>query len=151
MKIIYPWIIIFFLVLIFLPNAVFSNGLPPKEKLCPNGDCRGHINITGDFKNKKLINIRAITKSDQEKPLITFNFEQENEKMMLLQVVNNSKYDIKYHLVMMPLKEEKFFRTSSCPVLAGKMVFESWPFPIYQLLVPEIFIVEETDKKKCEY
>lgn len=187
MKINFSWTTTFFLILIFLPEFVLSSGLPPKEKLCPKGDCRGpiiikliredgsvfkqqheylypiiqpmgitilageHINITGDFRDKKLTNIRAIAASEKEKPLITFDFEQKDKETMLLTVVNNSKYDIKYHLAMMPLKENKLIKTSSCPVSAGKMVFESWPFPIYQLLVPEIFIIEATDKIKCEY
>ena len=110
-----------------------------------------HVEITGDFENNKLINIRALTKTDKDLPLITFNFEQKDGKMMLLTVVNHYKHDIKYHLSMMPLKEEKLFKTSSCPVLAGKMAFESWPFPIYQLLIPEIFIIETKHNIKCEY
>ena len=52
---------------------------------------------------------------------------------------------------MMPLKEERMLKTSSCPVSAGNMAFESWPFPIYQLLIPKIFRVNIEDKKKCEY
>lgn len=179
--------VIFIFIMAFTPKLVLSNNLPPKEKLCPKGDCRGpitiklikedgsvfmqqhdylypiiqsmgitilageHINITGDFIDQKLTNIRVITSSDKEKPLITFSFEQKDQKMMMLTVTNNSQYNIKYHLAMMPLKEEKLFKTSSCPVFARKMVFESWPYPIYQLLIPEIFIIEVTDKVKCEY
>lgn len=66
-------------------------------------------------------------------------------------VVNNSKQDIKYHLAMMPLTEENLFKTSSCPVPAGKMAYESWPHAIYQLLIPDIFIVDIKDQVVCEY
>jgi hypothetical protein len=110
-----------------------------------------NINITGTFKDNKLVNIRLLKDSDKESPLLTFSFWQERKDMMVLKVVNNSNHDIKYHLAMMPLTEENLFKTSSCPVLAGKMVYESWPHAIYQLLIPEIFIIDTNGKVKCEY
>jgi hypothetical protein len=110
-----------------------------------------NIKIAGTFENNKLSNIHALKESDQEPPLFTFSFWQEDKDMMILKVVNNSKHDIKYHLAMMPLKEENFFKTSSCPVAASISAIESWPYPIYQLLIPEIFIIEIKDQVTCEY
>lgn len=179
--------IVLFMTILLLPCTVFSDGLSPREKLCPQGDCRGpitirlvkedgsifeqshdylypviqsmgitifpgeQIKITGSFKDNKLTDTRVLGASDHDPPLITFNFSQETDKSMLLTVTNHSANDIKYHLAMMPLASERLVKTSSCPVSAGLMAFESWPFPIYQLLVPEIFIVEKSDQSKCEY
>lgn len=180
---IYPCLAI---LLLFVHKAGLSDDLPPKDKLCPNNDCRGpitikltkedgsiferkydylypivqsgaitvlpgeNIKITGAFENNKLTQIRALKESDQGIPLITFSFNQQ-KTTMLLTVVNNSKQSIKYHLAMMPLKEGKLIKTSSCPVLAGTSAFETWPFPIYQLVIVEISCIETTKKMKCEY
>jgi len=179
-------ILIILLWVVLLPFNVLSSTLPPKEKLCPNNDCRGpttirlvkkdgsvfeqkhdylypivqsfgitilpdeHIMITGKFDGGVLKDIKALSSSKDNTPLFTFDFKQDG-KQMFLTVENHSKFNIKYHLAMMPLKERKMFKTSSCPVSAGNMAFESWPFPIYQLLIPKIFIINIGDKIKCEY
>ena len=109
-----------------------------------------HIMITGKFTDGVLTDIKALSNSNDDIPLITFDFKQDGEQM-LLTVENHSKFDIKYNLAMMPLKEGRMLKTSSCPVSAGNMAFESWPFPIYQLLIPKIFRVNIEDKTKCEY
>lgn len=178
---------IFLMCILFPLPIIFSEGLPPKEKLCPNGDCRGsfsirlikedgsvyeqnfeylypviqsngitlfpgeYVEISGTFENGQLTNIHTITEKSSESPLITFKFWQEKANMMMLEVNNNSEHDIKYHLAMMPLTEESLFKTSSCPVLAGKFSFETWPHQIYQLLIHEIFIVDIGKETTCEY
>ncbi len=110
-----------------------------------------NIKITGTFENNKLTNIRALRETDQDPPLFIFSLSQDDKDTMLLKVTNNSDTDIKYHLVMMPLKEGKFLKTSSCPIPAGIAAYEFWSYPIYQLMIPEIFIVEIKDQATCEY
>lgn len=178
---------IFLICILFSPPIIFSEGMPPKEQLCPNGDCRGpftiklitedgsiyeqnfeylypvvqsssinlfpgeYVEISGTFEKGQIVDIHTVTEKSSESPLITFKFWQEEVNMMMLKVTNNSEYDIKYHLAMMPLTEESLFKTSSCPVMAGKVLFETWPHQIYQLLIPEIFTIEIGDEVTCKY
>ncbi len=175
------------LLIICYASLSFGNNLPPKEKLCPNGDCREdvHIRLTqkdgtlfeqksdylypviqqmgitilageefsiaGDFVNDTLTNIRVVDDTTKTEPVLSFRFVQKNHDSMLLVVKSHYSKDIKYHLAMMPLEKESLYKTSSCPVRAGLSVYESWPYPIYQLMIPKIFILADEHSGKCEY
>ena len=109
------------------------------------------IFLKGTFVDNELTNITALDISKKKDAVLSFKFEQINNGSMLLTTNNYGKYDIKYHLHMMPLDDERMLKTSSCPVLSGMATFESWPHPIYQLLINTFKIVEINDKAKCEY
>lgn len=180
----YPWTLF---VLFLISCSSVPINLPPQEKLCPKGDCRGPMTITlvkkdgsiferkydylypiirstgisifpgeqlvitGDFIDNKLTNISVLSENDKKPPLMKFSFSQENANMMVLFVENYSKYNIKYHLSLMPLEKDGLYKTSTCPLLAGFSAGESWPYPIFQLLVTEIFILEDSRRTMCEY
>ena len=109
------------------------------------------IFLKGTVVGNELINITALDVSKKNDAVLSFKFQQINNGSMLLTVYNYGKYDIKYHLHMMPLNDERMLKTSSCPVLSGMAVFESWPYPIYQLLINNFKIIEIKDTAKCEY
>lgn len=109
------------------------------------------FSITGNFKKGQLVDIKLLKKGSKIKPLLTFTFEQKEGKMMFLTAKNHTKHLIKYHATMMPLSKEQLYKTSSCPIDPGLVVFESWPYPIYQLFIPKIFILKKGESRKCVY
>ncbi|WPD21478.1 MAG: hypothetical protein SD837_14870 [Candidatus Electrothrix scaldis] len=84
---------------------------------------------------------------------LVFKFTQtEDEKLspgMFLNVHNPFARDLRYRLAITPLGKEGLFKTSSCPVLAGKQVFEHWPYPLFQVAVADIHFLKQGDDMSC--
>jgi len=69
---------------------------------------------------------------------------------MLLTVHNPFDVAVKYHIEMIDF-ERKRHETSSCPILAGLSVYESWPYAIPELAIFDFRALEESDVAACEY
>jgi hypothetical protein len=52
---------------------------------------------------------------------------------------------------MMRLSSERLEKTSSCPVVPGGALFETWPYPIFQVLLANARLLEPGDKYDCVY
>lgn len=46
---------------------------------------------------------------------------------------------------MQLIDSDKLFKTSSCPVMPEKSVYESWPHPIFQLAITNFHWVDESN------
>ncbi len=57
--------------------------------------------------------------------------------------------DIRLHLRMMLLANDRIVQTSSCPIPAGLQSFESWPDAIFQILVDDIEFIDKADDHAC--
>jgi len=69
---------------------------------------------------------------------------------MLLSVSNPFDAPLKFKMVMMPLESERFAATSSCPAVPHGSVFESWPFPIFRVLLTEGRTLGRKESLVCE-
>jgi hypothetical protein len=121
------------------PNttAIFSifPGAPIYAEATVNDD--GNISLT---EVDKVVN-PSIT--------LTFNFTKYDSSMML-SVKNPLNKTIKYHLDMIDYKGNPH-NTSSCAVIAGLSVFESWPHPIPEIRISNTHVASKNEEGMCTY
>jgi hypothetical protein len=107
--------------------------------------------IEMDLDGEQLKNPRAVRKPEKPSNTITFKFWQEPErKDSFLLVTNPFPRLVKFNLGMMPLHTERLLKTTSCPVLPGKVLYEHWPHPIFQLVVANVRFLPEGAETRCE-
>ncbi|HXH75997.1 MAG TPA: hypothetical protein VNJ08_13585 [Bacteriovoracaceae bacterium] len=120
-----------------------------------DSDNRGIIVIPGDNFHVKVIEKKgAITglKYSEKKSDIEVMFHKLNldkKVTTLLEIKNNMKKSIVYQaFVNSPATKWLHFHASSCPIGAGKKVFENWPFPSGQILMINVRFAK-TDETTC--
>jgi hypothetical protein len=90
--------------------------------------------IEGDIVDGRLVNMVAVDRVRDPARTLTASFKQGPQGMML-KVTNPFDQDLRFNMGIMPLDGEDVFKTSSCPVRAGMALFESWPQPLFQVLL----------------
>lgn len=106
--------------------------------------------IEADESDGKLFNFRQVSKIENEAKTLIFSFTQMDSSLgMMLSVKNPFKKNIKYHLNMIDFSG-KPHETSSCPVMAGLSVFESWGHPIPELILTDMHFANN-NKNVCVY
>lgn len=99
----------------------------------------------------KIVGAKKVNANTNPNTTLTFNFMKgDGGKSMMLSVKNPLANSIKYHIDMVDYKG-KLHNTSSCPVMAGLSVFESWPHPIPEIRVSNIHIAADNEKVLCIY
>ena len=104
----------------------------------------------------QLTNLTAVRAPIHPERTITFRFSQDPEMAdgthMLLKVESPFHQALKYRLGMMYPTSDDLFNTSSCPVHAGRPVFEHWPHPIFQLVAIDFRLIPEGTREAgvCE-
>jgi len=100
--------------------------------------------ITGDVQGDRLVNLR-VAGDNAEKDVLLLKFEQRplgNEPAMILTVTNRFPRNVKYRASMQTPERKGFYKTSSCPVMAGRQTFEMWPHPIISLMLREVHFID---------
>lgn len=109
--------------------------------------------VEADRDENRLVNLRAVKQMRDPDRTLELRFWQDKGKPdMFLKVNNPFSKAMKYHAVMMLLDSDKLYKTSSCPVLAGKIAFERWPHAIFELLLFDFRLIEDdASKSACEF
>lgn len=109
--------------------------------------------VEADRDENHLVNLRAVKQVRDPDRTLELKFWQDKGKPdMFLKVNNPFSKTMKYHVVMMLLDSDKLYKTSSCPVLAGKVAFERWPHAIFELLLFDFRLVgDDESKSRCEF
>jgi hypothetical protein len=107
------------------------------------------IHFEADVVGGKLVNMVAVDTLSHPEKTITAKLEQSDDGGMLLVVNNPFANALKFSMGMMPLDQDKLLKTSSCPVVAGGKIFETWPFPIFQIVLGNGRLLDESDKLAC--
>lgn len=109
--------------------------------------------VEADRDENRLVNLRAVKRVRDPDRTLELKFWQDKGKPdMFLKVNNPFPKTMKYHAVMMLLDSDKLYKTSSCPVLAGKIAIESWPHAVFELLLFDFRLVkDDTRKSPCEF
>lgn len=102
-----------------------------------------------------LKNIRVVEKIADPKRTMTLKFEQtgpdrSGKYLMLLKINNPFSKSIKYHAGLMHIDNDNIFKTSSCPIMPGQTSYESWPYPVFQLVLNDFKWTEEKNNR-CEW
>lgn len=109
--------------------------------------------VEADRDENRLVNLRAVKQVRDPSRTLEFKFWQDKGKPdMFLKVNNPFPKTVKYHAVMMLLESDKLYKTSSCPVVAGKIAYERWPHAIFELLLFDFRLVgDDASKSRCEF
>ena len=101
--------------------------------------------------NNTIVGIKKVSNVIDPNTTMTFAFmNYDNGKSMTLSAKNPLTSSVKYHIDMVDHRGG-LHNTSSCPVLAGKSVFEIWPHPIPEIRITNFHFTSEEEKPVCIY
>jgi hypothetical protein len=96
------------------------------------------VDIDGDI----LTDFRVVDIVAHPEKTLFVKLEQSPDGSMLLTITNPFKRMLKFSMGIMPLDKPNLLQTSSCPVVGGGSSFESWPEPIFQVILAKAHFVE---------
>ncbi len=107
--------------------------------------------IEADRSDDRLTDFRVVESVTHPEKTLTVTLQQSDDGSMLLKVTNPFSQSLKFKMGMMPLDSDKLLKTSSCPVMAGGSSFESWPEPIFQVVLANArFIDPDKAQLACD-
>jgi hypothetical protein len=102
--------------------------------------------VTFVVKAGRIVEVRY--QPDVKKADVWFGFEQPKELQdglgMALTIDNKMKRDVSMEALMSVPGKKDVFKTSILPVKAGKSGLESWPHPIFQLVLGNLQFAAES-------
>lgn len=112
----------------------------------------GVISVTPEEKTNVLVRIEndqlvSVSKVDDEGD-VTFNLSRMSAGMML-SASNKLDHIVKYDIYMIDNNGKRHY-TSSCPMMAGAGVFESWPHDIPKLSIENFRIITDGGQLTCQ-
>lgn len=104
--------------------------LPP-ERVSSVELPKGAITLDGSrvFLNVKVVNKKVVSfaPAPEKSANLIVRFEQHDQKATLIVFESKLEHDLKFDLYLSKDREQ-FVYTSSCPLAAGKSLFENWPY-----------------------
>ena len=98
-----------------------------------------------------IVGIQKVSNIIDPKSTMNFQFvRDDNRKLMTLTVENPFATPVKYHIDLVDY-QGKLHHTSSCPVLAGGSVYETWPHPIPELRITNFHFASGEEQTVCIY
>lgn len=102
------------------------------------------VNVVVQIDNGKVVSVTEA----QGEGSVTFSLSKMPTGMML-SASNKLDYIVKYDIYMIDYNGKKHY-TSSCPVMAGSGVFESWPHNIPKLSIENFRVVSGDGEMVCQ-
>lgn len=111
--------------------------------------------VEADIDGDRLVNLKQVKTVCHPEKTIRLKFWQEpsirDGTEMVLKVLNPFDKYLKYRLYMMSVDSDSTQYTSSCPVIPGKLSYEHWPYPLFQIFVLDLKLIKiEGDKIVCQ-
>ena len=98
-----------------------------------------------------IVGLKKVSNITDQSSTLTFNFmKSDNGKSMILSVKNPLPSPVKCHIDMVDY-QGRLHDTSSCPVLGGLSIYESWPHPIPEIRITDFHFASEKEKTVCVY
>jgi len=110
----------------------------------------GHsVFFEADIKDNQLINLKLVDTIVHPEKTVTAKFQQMDNGGMMLSLHNPFNKLLKVKMGIMPLNSEKLYYTSSCPVIASGGSYEMWPYPIFQVWLGNLRLLDEQENINC--
>ena len=109
--------------------------------------------FTGDLQGDRLTHLRLVEGPAAERDALVVSFQQREvggAPSMILKVESRFPRTLKYRAGMLLPQAKGIRTTSSCPVMAGKLAYETWPHPILVVYMKDITVVPEGGPMKCD-
>src|SRR5882672_4620197 len=129
-------------------GTTFERAVPRLPIVLPNG----WITIyPGEEIHVELTVARAVAKPVRKSATVTFKLSQQPERAdMQLAVTHALPQNLKYSMGMMLPSGGQLFATPSCPVAPGVTTHETWPHPVFQLVIRDLRFLPEGASLTCE-
>lgn len=132
-----------------------QRGESPLPVLLPNGWVTVYpgesVYLEVEVREGELKLLRAVPKPEKPETTLVLKFEQMADKTdMMLTVTNPLPVDVRFSMGFMSIDSSRIVATSSCPVYAGKALFEHWPHPIFQLFLADPQVLAAADDHSCK-
>jgi len=102
-----------------------------------------------DAQGDQLTNFKLVKSVEHPEKTISATLQQLSNGSMMLTLQNPFKRHIKIAMGAMPLDLGRLLKTSSCPVRAGLVHFEGWPYPIFQVWLGNIHFLKDSSEATC--
>lgn len=110
----------------------------------------GHeVLIEAELENGQLVNLRRVEEIADPSRTISSRLEQDDDGGMMLVTRNPFDKPLRIRMGMMPMGHDGLVRTSSCPVRPGMGAYEMWPYPIFQIYLGDMRLLEEGENMSC--
>lgn len=111
--------------------------------------------VLADVSGAELTNFRTTKQVEHPSRTLTFQFSQEEfekgERLMLLTITNPFDRAIKFRAGMMLPSSDRLMKTSVCPLMPNGKNFESWPEPIFQIVLTDFHFLDKLkESQACE-
>jgi len=107
------------------------------------------IQFEADVENDHLTRFVPVDAVQHPEKTLSATLKQVDDGSMTLVVKNPFDRNIKIAMAMMPLDHDSLLTTSSCPVIAHGANYELWPYPIFQIWLGNIRLLDASDKMVC--
>jgi len=95
------------------------------------------LNVEFDDRRGQLSNPHYVKSPVHPERTISLRLEQKDENM-ILEIKNPFPKEIVYDCLIQHYSEQRLRRTSVLPVGGGLMSFESWPYPVAQVVISHV-------------
>jgi len=108
-----------------------------------------HVELT--LARGTIRSARAVAKVARPNSTLTFKLSQQPGRAdMQLAVSHSLPQTLKYSLGMMLPSGGQVYATASCPVPPGLTTYETWPNPVFQLVIRDLRLLPEGTPLTCE-
>lgn len=107
------------------------------------------VHFEADVRGNNLVNLKLVSSIKNRDKTISAMLNQNEEGATVLAIRNPFDRDIRIQMGIMPLDQESLLRTSSCPVTAKGGSYEMWPYPVFQVWLGELRLLNEGESRAC--
>ncbi|NVJ51345.1 MAG: hypothetical protein HWE13_01945 [Gammaproteobacteria bacterium] len=102
-----------------------------------------------DVDGDRLTNFKRVESVTAPEKTIIAKLRQMKDGAMMLTLTNPFGRALRINMGIMPLNKETLYATSSCPVIAGGRSFELWPYPIFQVWLGDMTLLNNDADMSC--
>lgn len=107
------------------------------------------VSFEADLDGDRLVNLRLVKEVVDPTKTLTATLSQGEKGAMTLVTRNPFGKALRIRMGVMPLDSDHLLKTSSCPVNAGGASYELWPYPVFQVVLADLHLVELGDTMVC--
>jgi len=111
------------------------------------------LNFEADENPDSTLTLRLVPTVAHPEKTITMKLVQEPKigdgTGMIFTINNPFDRDIRYHLGIMSLNDERVLATSACPIMRKIMGVEHWPYPLFRVLVARVGFMKPDESRTC--
>lgn len=110
------------------------------------------LRLAAKVDGDRIVELSTASPKDDASHVIEFSLSQQpGQSGMMLAIKNPFDRLLKYKANIVVPPQNNPMPTSVCPVIAGKMGIEMWPYPVFQALLSDFSLVPPTQENgKCE-